>query len=224
MRSRLRSLVLLGCAVFVPLHLAAIETPRLAIRRATGPITIDGDLSDPAWKDAVRVDTFWETKRGDNAQPPVPTVARLAYDDRYFYAAFEFFDPHPEAIRAPLGDHDGISGDTDYGGVILDARNDGKTAVLFLANPHNVQYDALTNDASGEDSSPDYFWDSAARIVKDGWVLEMRIPFSSLRYNRSDPQTWGILLYRNYPRDFHYQMFSAPLPRGSNCFICHENK
>lgn len=228
MRTPARVAVLLAFMIATTCGLRAEQTPtptpRLAIRRATGPITIDGDLSDPAWKDAVRIDTFWETKKGDAVQPPVATVAHLAYDERYFYAAFEFADPHPEAIRAPLGDHDAVGGDTDYGGVILDARNDGKTAVLFLANPRNVQYDALTNDASGEDSSPDYFWDSAARITKEGWVLEMRIPFSSLRYGKSDPQTWGILLYRNYPRDFHYQMFSAPIAHGSNCFICHENK
>ncbi|HEV7517869.1 MAG TPA: DUF5916 domain-containing protein, partial [Thermoanaerobaculia bacterium] len=224
MRSPACAVVLLSFVIAIPCSLYAQETPRLAIRRATGPIAIDGDLADPGWQDAVRIDTFWETKRGDNAQPPVATVARLAYDDRYFYAALEFADPHPETIRAPLADHDNIGGDTDYGGVILDARNDGKTAILFLANPRNVQYDALSNDASGEDSSPDYFWDSATRITKEGWVLELRIPFSSLRYARTDPQTWGILLYRNYPRDFHSQMFSAPLPRGSNCFICHENK
>jgi uncharacterized protein DUF5916 len=37
------------------------------------------------------------------------------------------------------------------------------------------------------------------------------------------PQTWGILLYRNYPRAFRYQFFSAKLPRGGNCFICRAN-
>ena len=51
----------------------------------------------------------------------------------------------------------------------------------------------------------------------------MRIPFSSLRYTRGDPQTWGIMLYRNYPRDRHYQFFSTRQPRGSNCFVCHSN-
>ena len=51
----------------------------------------------------------------------------------------------------------------------------------------------------------------------------MRIPFSSLRYKNVDPQTWGIMLYRNYPRDRHYQFFSATLPRGGNCFVCHAN-
>src|SRR6266536_1338638 len=52
----------------------------------------------------------------------------------------------------------------------------------------------------------------------------MRIPFSSLRYKSADPQTWGILLYRNYPRGFRYQFASARFPRGGNCTSCRENR
>ena len=89
-----------------------------------------------------------------------------------------------------------------------------------MVTPRNIQYDAIADDASGEDSSPDFFWESATRITARGWTLEIRIPFSSLRYNNVDPQTWGILRYRNFPRDRHYQFFSARLPRGGNCFIC----
>ena len=51
----------------------------------------------------------------------------------------------------------------------------------------------------------------------------MRIPFTSLRYKNGDPQTWAILMYRNYPRDRNYQFFSAKMPRGFNCFVCHAN-
>ena len=91
---------------------------------------------------------------------------------------------------------------------------------MFLANARGIQYDAITSDASGEDSAPDFFWDSAARITEEGWVLEMRIPFSSLRYTESDPEHWRILLYRNHPREFRYQMFTSRLPRDSPCFIC----
>ncbi|HEX5856289.1 MAG TPA: DUF5916 domain-containing protein, partial [Thermoanaerobaculia bacterium] len=144
--------------------------------------------------------------------------------DKFFYAAFEFFDPDPSKIRAPYGDRDDVPSYTDYGGVILDTRNDHRTGLLLLANARGIQYDAITDDTTGnEDNSPDFYWDSAAKITKDGWVLEMRVPFSSLRYPRSDKQTWAILLYRNYPRDFRYQMFSAKLPRGGNCFICRSN-
>ncbi|HEX2223760.1 MAG TPA: DUF5916 domain-containing protein [Thermoanaerobaculia bacterium] len=193
------------------------------IRRAQGPITVDADLSDAGWQGAERVDTFFETNPGDNIPARVRNVAYLAYDDRYFYAAFEFEDPDLGTLRAPYGDRDAVPGYTDYGGVILDTRNDRQSAVLLLVNPRNIQYDAQTNDASGEDPSLDLYWDSATRITDKGWILEMRVPFSSLRYTPSDPQNWGILLYRNWPREFRTQMFNTKLPRGSNCFICHRS-
>jgi hypothetical protein len=81
----------------------------------------------------------------------------------------------------------------------------------------------VSDDGSNEDASPDFFWESAAKITEHGWTLEMRIPFSSLRYKNIDPQVWTILLYRNFPREYHYQFFSAKLPRGGNCFVCRSN-
>jgi len=195
----------------------------LSIRRATGAIAVDGVLDDPGWKDVPQILTWFEVNPGDNTPPKVRNVAQLTYDDKFFYAAFEFEDPHPAAIRAPLGDRDNVPMYTDYGGVILDTRNTGKTAILFLANARGIQYDAVTDDSSGEDSSPDYYWDSAARITEKGWTLEIRIPFSSLRYAHADPQTWRIILYRNYPRDFRYQFFSTRMPRGGNCLVCRSN-
>ncbi len=194
----------------------------IRLTRAAGPIRIDGDLSDPGWQGATRVETFYETNPGDNIPASIKTVAYLTYDERYLYAAFEFFDPDPASIRAPLGQRDNTPSYTDYGGIIVDSKHDGKTGVLLLVNPRNVQYDAVTDDVTGiEDSSYDLYWDSATRITGQGWVLEMRVPFSSMRYTAADPQTWGILLYRNRPRRFRVQMFNTKLPRGSNCLICH---
>ena len=196
----------------------------LHIARASGPIEVDGQLGDPGWSGATRVETFYETNPGDNIEPKVKTIAWLTYDDHFFYAAFDFQDPDPKGIRAPLGDHDEVPSYTDYGGIIVDTRNDGKTAFMFLSNPRNIQYDAISSDVSGEDSSPDFYWDSVARITATGWTLEIRVPFSSLRYNAADVQTWGILLYRNRPRDFRYQIFNVKLPRGKSCFVCNEQK
>jgi uncharacterized protein DUF5916 len=197
--------------------------PTLSIQRAAGAITVDGDLSDPGWQGVAAIETWYETNPGDNVAPSVKNVGYLAYDDKFFYAAFRFQDPSPRSIRAPLGDRDNVPSYTDYAGVILDTRNTGKTAILFLANPHGIQYDAVTDDATGEDSSPDFYWDAVGRVTAEGWTLELRIPFSSLRYSKGDPQTWRIMLYRNYPRDFRTQMFSTTLPRGSSCFICRSN-
>ncbi|HEV7505579.1 MAG TPA: DUF5916 domain-containing protein [Thermoanaerobaculia bacterium] len=219
------SLGLLGLVLpFLSARASADDSEPIHITRAAGPIEVDGNLDDPGWKGAVRIDTFYETNPGDSVPPKVKTVAWLTYDDHFFYAAFEFSDPNPKEIRAPYGDHDDTPSYTDYGGIILDTRNDGKTASMFLANPRGIQYDAISSDVSGEDNSPDFYWDSAGRIGPDGWRLEIRVPFSSLRYDKGDPQTWNILLYRNRPRDFRYQMFNVKLPRESSCFICHAQK
>jgi hypothetical protein len=142
----------------------------LNIQRSKGAITVDGDLSDPGWQGVEPVTQWYETRVGDNVEPQVKNVGFLAYDEHYFYAAFHFDDPDPKGIRAPLGDHDQLSGNTDYGGVIIDSANDGKTAILFLANANGLLYDALTNDATGEDSSPDYYWESEGKVTATGWI------------------------------------------------------
>ncbi len=196
----------------------------LRITRTTGSIKIDGNLSDEGWLRVQPMTTWYEVNPGDNTPPKLRNVGRIAYDDRFLYAAFEFDDPNPRAIRAPYSDRDdpGV-GFYDFGGVFVDAGNSGHTARLFVVTPRNIQADSIIDDASGEDTSPDFFWESATSVNEHGWTLEMRIPFSSLRYKNSDPQTWAILLYRNYPRDRNYQFLSARMPRGFNCFVCHAN-
>ncbi len=200
----------------------AAAPPTLHITRISGGIAVDGVLDEPAWQQASRTDVWFETNPGDNTEPKVKSVGYLAYDDGFLYAGFEFEDPHPEDIRAPLRDRDNVD-DTDYGGVVIDAGNTGRTGIEMLVNAGGVQYDSVYDESSGEDATPDFFWDASVRVHERGWTLEMRIPFSSLRYPRTDPQTWRIMLFRNYPRDFRYQIFSTRLPRGRNCFICHAN-
>jgi hypothetical protein len=221
-------LALLALLVFLMPPAAVAGSPQpgppVTIRKSTGPITIDGDLSDPGWQGIDSVSTWFETKVGDNVEPHVKNVGYLAYDDKYLYAAFRFDDPDPKLIRAPLGDHDALSGTSDYGGIIVDSRNDGKTAQMFLANANGLEYDAISSDVTGEDNSPDWYWDTAGKITDTGYTLEIRVPFSSLRYANTPAPTWGILLYRNYPRERHYQFFSSKLPRDVNCMVCNSSK
>src|SRR4051812_29776582 len=87
---------------------SSLSGPPLRIGRAAGPITVDGQLNDEGWRDASRVDTWYETNPGDNTDPSVANVGYLAYDDHFFYAAFEFADPDPRSIRSPYADHDHI--------------------------------------------------------------------------------------------------------------------
>ena len=221
-----RILIAVWCAWLLAATAGAQSTLRgdtIRISRTPGHISVDGDISDDAWRTATRIDKWYESNPGDNTEPKVRNVGWVTYDDHALYAAFEFEDPNPGAMRAPYADRDDISGGgNDYAGIILDTRNTGHTAMLLVVTPRNIQYDSVMDDSSGEDSSPDLFWQSATKITARGWTLEIRVPFSSLRY-KNDVQRWGVMLYRNYPRQYHYQFFSAKQPRGSNCFICHEN-
>src|SRR6266436_9938628 len=68
------------------------------IARAKGAIVIDGNLSDEGWRDALRIERWYEINPGDNIEPPVKSVGYLTYDDKFFYARFEFEDPDPTRI------------------------------------------------------------------------------------------------------------------------------
>jgi hypothetical protein len=224
--TRLAAAVLLF--VFAPSHpllaQSSLSGETLHIVRATATIKIDGNLSDEGWQAVTPVTRWYEVNPGDNTPPKLRNVGRIAYDDRFLYAAFEFDDPNPRAIRAPYSDRDDPgTGFYDFAGLFVDAGHSGRTATLFAVTPRNIQQDSIIDDASGETLAPDYFWESATKITAHGWTLEMRIPFTSLRYQNGDPQTWGILMYRNYPRDRNYQFLSARMPRGFNCFVCHAN-
>jgi hypothetical protein len=196
--------------------------PSIALPRASLPVTVDGDLGEPAWGEAAAITRFWDITFGDNRPPIVETRAFVMYDAHALYVGVVCDDPEPAKIRAPLVDRDTVFGTQDNVAVFVDTRNDRRAAFEFRVNARGIQGDAVFNDASQEeDFTPDFYYDAGARITDRGWQLEMRIPFSTLRYPRSDPQSWGIRIWRNYPRQFRYGIFSSPYPAGSNCFICH---
>ena len=213
--------VVLAMSVAVTAAATPPPPPPITVKAAAGPITLDGDLSDPGWQGAATIDTFYETSPGDNTPPKVKTVAYLTYDARNFYIGIKCFDPNPKAIRAPYVERDNVIGTDDNIAVFLDTRNDKRSALELRVNPRGIQADGVYNDANqNEDFSPDFFYDTAAKVVADGWIAEYAIPFSSLRYSRAGEQTWNILIWRNYPREFRYGIYSAPIPRDSSCVIC----
>src|SRR5207253_892008 len=101
------------------------------------------------------VDTWYETDPGDNLPAKVRSVAYLAFDDRFFYAGFEFDDPNPSAIRAPFTDRDDVQDNAhDWGGVILDTRNDGHSAIVLLATPPGGHFVAAPYVSAAQDARP----------------------------------------------------------------------
>ena len=218
-RSLLALLTSVSCCAVA--SAANIELPRV-----DGDVVVDGQLDEAAWKAATQVELDIETNPGENIPARVKTVAYLMEDGANLYVGFEASDPDPSAIRAYLRDRDSAYGD-DFVGIIIDTYNDGRRAFEFLANPLGVQMDLTNNEASTggnmgkEDDSWDAIWGSAGRINDEGYVVEMKIPLTQLRFPAVEGlKTWGFDLTRNYPRGRSYRFTNNPLARGNNCYLC----
>lgn len=212
-----------GLAPAVWASAPAGERPVYRIPRTLTAITVDGKLDEPAWLEALRIQVDIEVQPGENIPAPVSAECLLTYDQRALYVGCHCFDPDPAQIRAHLTDRD-EAWRNDYIGVMLDTFNDQRRAFEFLVNPLGVQGDLLRNEVASdphEDSSWDAIWDSAGRITPTGYQVEMAIPFRAIRFpNGSRSHTWGIALFRAYPRTVRHQIFSVPLDRSNNCLLC----
>lgn len=191
----------------------------------SGDITIDGHLDDAAWAQAATIDLGYEIGPGDNIPAPVHTTMRIASTRDALYLSFHSLDPDPTKIRAHLTDRDSPYRD-DFVGVMLDTFDDHRRNYEFFVNPFGVQMDMIREEATGnEDDSWDGLWTSAGRITAEGYDVEIRIPFSTLRFRDTQgPKRWGVIAFRNYPRDVRHKLANVVVPRGGNCFLCQAAK
>ena len=201
------------------------DVSAFSVTRASGPVEINGILDETAWGDAVPVLIGHEWFPGDNVQAPVQTEVRILYDNENLYLAFLARDSEPTAIRANLADRDTPFQD-DHVGFMVDPFNDERRGFQFRINPLGVQMDAIFSENEGfEDFSWDAIWDSNGRITEDGYVVEVAIPFKSLRFPRSsEPQIWGFMAFRSYPREVRHRIRSHPTDRDRACLLCQMNK
>jgi hypothetical protein len=160
---------------------------------------IDGKLNDAVWTRAVKLKDFYQTSPGDNIAPSQPTEVLLGYDSRALYVAFHCYDD-PSKVRANIAKRDDIFND-DYVGILLDTFNDHRKAYELDFNPLGVQQDGIWQDPIfNEDFNPDFVMQSKGTLTADGYVVEIAIPFKSLRYEAGKDKLWGAHFYRRIKR------------------------
>lgn len=162
------------------------------------PPAIDGKLDEEIWKKAAVFKDFFQTNPGDNIAPSKPTVAYMGYDERFLYIAFYCYD-EPDKIRATVAKRDEVFGE-DNVRMWLDTYNDQRRAYVLGFNPLGVQQDGIYTEGQGADFSVDIVMESKGMIVSDGWTLEVKIPFKSLRYTAGKGKMWGFNVARNIDR------------------------
>jgi uncharacterized protein DUF5916/cellulose/xylan binding protein with CBM9 domain len=179
-----------GGAKLVPSEKAqAIKIPLFA-----NPPLIDGKLDDDIWQSAATFKDFYQWRPSDSSAASARTEAFAGYDTRFLYFAFHAYD-EPAKVRASVAKRDAIF-DDDVVGLILDTFNDKRRAYELLFNPLGIQMDGFLTEGGNDDFSVDIVMESKGLVTTDGYIVEIAIPFKSLRYEAGKGRLWGIHLLR----------------------------
>lgn len=179
----------------------SVSRKQISIAKTMVPPKIDGILDDAIWENVATAKNFVQLEP-ENLKPEAEnfkTEVRILYDDTGVYIAARMYDPEPSKIAKELVERDNIGND-DFFGITINGYNDKQQTLEFIVLPNGVQFDAKSTTDYGEDPNWSAVWFSAAKIDELGWTVEMKIPFSELRFPKKDIQIWGINLIRNIQR------------------------
>ncbi len=184
----------------------------LVVPRLTGPITLDGHVDEPAWDVVAPLSlvTHWPTF---GAAPSERTEIRVAYDDGYIYVSCRCYAP-PEAIFAASFQRDLNTLATDFLALGLDTYDDNASGVDFITSPTGSRSDGTMAGDTGEiDDTWNTFWDAEVTVTPEGWFSEMRIPFSSLRFQAVNGRVvMGLNVWRYLGKKNEMDLFPAIPP------------
>jgi len=176
------------------------EPPTTEAVRLQGELRIDGILDDAAWGDAVVVTRFTQNDPEEGRPVSQATEVRILFDRRSLYVGARLSDGAPVSTR--LARRDVYLPDSDWFGVALDSYHDHLTAYRFMVNPSGVRGDEILSggEADHGDDSWDPVWEVETSVDDGGWTVEMRIPFSQLRFDADSSEPWGLQLERSIGR------------------------
>ena len=162
---------------------------------------IDGNLDDETWKNIPICKDFIELRpnNGKAEDADFKSEVKIAYDDTGIYVSAMLYDKEPSKISKQLTERDNIDND-DFFVLFINGYNDNQQSLELFVTAAGVQADSKITKENGEDFSWNGIWYSAAKIVENGWTVEMKIPFSELRFPKSAVQNWGINFFRQVNR------------------------
>ncbi len=221
----------------VPLLALALMTgapadppPSVSLPKLVNPeVTIDGRLDEPAWSSAAVLRGFYQYLPTDDRPAQDSTTVAVFYTETAIYFGISAYQDSA-LVRATLADRDKIAAD-DYVEILLDTFNDRRQAYLFGVNPVGVQADGTLRDAAQRsanftstvtagayaiDLSPDFVYESRGRLAPHGYEVEVRIPFKTLRYQATSPQSWGINVIRHVQYSGHEHTWTRVLQTNAS--------
>ncbi|HVR40463.1 MAG TPA: DUF5916 domain-containing protein, partial [Thermoanaerobaculia bacterium] len=178
---------------------------------------IDADLSDAAWQSATEITGFTQHDPDDGKPATQKSIVKIVYTDEAIYFGARLEDTGK--VTTLLGRRDNDL-ESDWFRVSIDSQHDRLSGAHFWVNPSNVQIDMILYNDIYNDWSWDAVWESAAKTGPNGWIAEMRIPYSQLRFTNAAAQTWGINISRRIARNRETDWL-VNTPKGEIGFVSH---
>ncbi len=192
---------------------------------------VDGVLDEPQWAEAALLTGFSQFSPIDGVAADDSTEVLVWYSPTAIHFGIRAFERHGAPV-ATLADRDKIFSDDNIQ-ILLGTFNDGRQATVFAVNPLGVQGDGTivesnqthTNGFAGStlardpaDLSADFVFQSKGVVTEGGYVVEVRIPFKSLKYQSADVQSWGLNIVRQTQHSGHEDSW-APARRSGVSFL-----
>jgi Domain of unknown function (DUF5916) len=183
------------------------------IKKASGSIKIDGELDEADWKKADVMGNYWQQFPYDTLPAKMQTETRLTFDDTYIYVAFVVYQPRKYAVQSLKRDFP-HGGGTDLVLINFDTFKDKQNGFHFAVNPYGVQREGLISNGEEVTNDWDNKWFTEAKNYDDRWVVEVAIPFKSIRYRVTEGvNEWNVNTFRNNLY-INERSAWAPIPRG----------
>ncbi|MDA3779248.1 MAG: DUF5916 domain-containing protein [Bacteroidales bacterium] len=176
-------------------------------------LKIDGQLNDIAWDMLEWRSDFIQREPFDGKLPSQKTAFKILYDEDNIYIAIMAYDSEPDSIVKRIAHKDNIDG--DQVAVQFDSYNDNLTAFSFMVSASGVKTDfIISNDGEHEDFDWNPIWYVKTSSNNEGWIAEMQIPLSQLRFNGNKEQLWGLNVGRFLFRKEEL-VFWSPIPQDA---------
>lgn len=205
--------ILFGFLLLLMLPNLGYTQTAMTIPRIEGTIELDGMPDEAIWQEIDPLPmTMYFPESGND--PTEKSDIRIGYNDEYLYVGARLYDSEPSKIQNTSLERDSGGPSDDFFGLVLDTFNDNENALGFFVTPGNTRTDfTVYNDSQGEqpfNTSWNTFWDAATEVNEEGWFAEMRIPFSSLRYESSEGEVvMGLIAHRWIARKSESSIFPA---------------
>lgn len=174
---------------------------------------IDGWLNEDFWNSITPINDFIQHSPDFESAPSFQTDVRIAYSDKAIFVAAVMHDPSPDSILTQFGNRDDWL-NADYFGIRLDTYDKMQDAYIFEVTASGVQRDRRIQDRTF-----DAVWQSAVQITSEGWTLEMKIPYSALRFPMKDVQNWRLQLTRSIRRYREFDQWALEEKGSSNKLV-----